>query len=170
MEVAAVLHVARMDPDLPVAVPVPADDGRLVVPLPGPTGEPHLVRLLPFMPGAHVDAADLDLGAVTEIGRTTARLGRALRGFFHPAAGRVILWDIKHLDDLRPHLDAVTDQARRAMVERPWGAFDARVAPALPGLRAGSSTTTRPWTTCSSSDQVRIVDFGDMAHTALVWI
>jgi 4-aminobutyrate aminotransferase-like enzyme/Ser/Thr protein kinase RdoA (MazF antagonist) len=170
MEVAAVRHVARIDPDLPIAVPVPADDGRLVVPLPGPTGEPHLVRLLPFMPGAHVDAADLDLAAITEIGRTTARLGRALRGFFHPAAGRVILWDIKHLDDLRPHLDAVTDPARRAVVERALERFDARVAPALPGLRAQviHNDATLDNLLLDSGRVSGIVDFGDMAHTALV--
>jgi 4-aminobutyrate aminotransferase-like enzyme/Ser/Thr protein kinase RdoA (MazF antagonist) len=170
MEVAAVRHIARMDPDLPVAVPVPADDGRLVVPLPGPTGQPHLVRLLPFMPGAHADATDLDLAAITEIGRTTARLGRALRGFFHPAAGRVILWDIKHLDDLRPHLDAVTDPPRRAMVERALERFDTRVAPALPGLRAQviHNDATLDNLLLDSGRVSGIVDFGDMAHTALV--
>ncbi len=170
MEVEAVRHVARMDPDLPVAVPVPTDDGRLVVPLPGPTGGQHLVRLLPFMPGAHVDAADLDLDAITEIGRTTARLGRALRGFFHPAAGRVILWDIKHLDELRPHLGAVADPARRAMVERALERFDARVAPALPGLRAQviHNDATLDNLLLDGGRVSGIVDFGDMAHTALV--
>ncbi len=170
MEVEAVRHVARMDPDLPVAVPVPADDGRLVVPIPGPTGEPHLVRLLPFMPGAHVDAADLDLDAITEIGRTTARLGRALRGFFHPAAGRVILWDIKHLNELRPHLDAVADPERRATVERALERFDTRVAPALPGLRAQviHNDATLDNLLLDGGHVSGIVDFGDMAHTALV--
>ena len=170
MEVEAVRHVARMDPELPVAVPVPTDDGRFVVSLPGPKDGRYLVRLLPFMPGAHVDAADLDLGAIIGIGRTTARLGRALRGFFHPAAGRMILWDIKHLDELRPHLDAVADPGRRAMVERALERFDRRVAPALPGLRAQviHNDATLDNLLLDGGHVSGIVDFGDMAHTALV--
>ena len=46
---------------------------------------------------------------VAAIGEVTARMGRALRGFFHPAAGRAIEWDQKHLPVLARHADLVTD-------------------------------------------------------------
>jgi Ser/Thr protein kinase RdoA (MazF antagonist) len=116
MEVQAVRHVAAMDPGLPLPVPRLAESGEAVVQVPGHAGGQHHVRLIPFMPGRHVEPSDLSPAALAEIGRVTARVGRALRGFFHPAAGRVILWDLKHLDHLRPHLDAVADPARSAQV------------------------------------------------------
>ena len=171
MEVEAVRHVARMDPELPVAVPIPTDDGPLVVSLPGPTGgRCTWSGSCPSCPARTWTRPTWISTRSPEIGRTTARLGRALRGFFHPAAGRVILWDIKHLDELRPHLDAVADPARRAMVERALERFDRRVAPALPGLRAQviHNDATLDNLLLDGGRVSGIVDFGDMAHTALV--
>jgi 4-aminobutyrate aminotransferase-like enzyme/Ser/Thr protein kinase RdoA (MazF antagonist) len=170
MEVEAVRHVARMDPELPVAVPRAAESGATVVTVPGRSGEEHRVRLLPFLPGRHVEPSSLSPAALSEIGEVTARLGRALRGFFHPAAGRVILWDLKHLDLLRPHLGAIPDADRRAMVERALERYDQLVAPALPSLRAQviHNDLTLDNLLLDGDRVAGILDFGDMAHTATV--
>ena len=169
MEVQAVRHVARMDPTLPVAVPRLAESGEAVVRVPGRAGGEHLVRLIPFLPGRHVEPSSLGPEALAEIGRVTARLGHALRGFFHRAAGRVILWDLKHLDLLRPHLDAVTDPARRALVDAALERYDRRVAPALPTLRSQviHNDLTLDNLLLDGGQVSGIVDFGDMAHTAM---
>ena len=169
MEVEAVRHVARMDPTLPVAVPRLAENGVAAVRVPGRDGSAHQVRLIPFLPGRHVEPSSLSPAALREVGRVTARVGRALRGFFHPAAGRTILWDLKHLDALRPHLDAVTDPARRAMVERALERYDRFVAPALPTLRAQviHNDLTLDNLLLDGDRVTGILDFGDMAHTAL---
>ncbi len=169
MEVEAVRHVVRMDPTLPVPVPRLAETGKAVVQVPGRAGGVHQVRLIPFLPGRHVEPSSLSPTALEEIGRVTARLGRALRGFFHPAAGRMILWDLKHLDELRPHLAAVTDPGRRALVERALERYDRRVAPALPTLRSQviHNDLTLDNLLMDGDRVAAILDFGDMAHTAL---
>ncbi len=170
MEVEAVRHVARMDPSLPVAVPRLAENGEAVVQVPGRSGGQHQVRLIPFLSGGHVEPSSLTSAALAEIGRTTASLARAMRGFFHPAAGRTILWDLKHLDTLRPHLSAVADPDRRALVERALKRFDRHVAPALPTLRSQviHNDLTLDNLLMNGDRVAGILDFGDMAHTALV--
>jgi 4-aminobutyrate aminotransferase-like enzyme/Ser/Thr protein kinase RdoA (MazF antagonist) len=169
MEVEAVRHVARTDPSLPVAVPRLAESGLAAVEVPGRAGGAHQVRLIPFLPGRHVEPSSLSPAALAEVGRVTARMGRALRGFFHPAAGRTILWDLKHLDALRPHLDAVTDPARRAMLERALERYDRFVAPALPTMRAQviHNDLTLDNLLLDGDQVTGILDFGDMAHTAM---
>ena len=170
MEVRAAQHVATIDPGLPLAVPLASTRGAYFVEGHDPAGVAHQVRLLPLLPGEHVDAADLDAETLVHVGRVTARLGRALRGFFHPAAGRVILWDLKHLDELRPNLARVTDDDHRARVERALDRYDRFVSPALPRLRAQviHNDLTLDNLLFENGRVSGIVDFGDMAHTALI--
>src|SRR5262245_54045294 len=59
MEVAAVEHVARLDPGLPVPRARPTLEGDLVGSLPDGAAT-HLVRLLPFLPGRGVAPGELD--------------------------------------------------------------------------------------------------------------
>ena len=170
MEVAAVEHVARMDPALPVPRARPTTGGDLVGSLADGTST-HLVRLLPFLPGETTAPAELDGTAVRGIGQVTARLGIALRGFFHPAAGRAIEWDQKHLPDLLPHADLVEDPDRRRQLDRVLGRFMERALPALPALRAQvihNDITLDNLLLDEAGTVSGIIDFGDMAHTALV--
>ena len=82
----AILHVARVDPELPVARAGPAVEA-----------DGHLVRLFERMPGEH-RGPELADDAVFDYAATHARLNLALRSFFHPAAGRYLLWDLKNAD------------------------------------------------------------------------
>ncbi len=72
MEVEAVRHVARMDPTLPVAVPRLAENGLAAVQVPGRTGGAHQVRLIPFLPGRHVEPSSLSPAALAR-GRSRHR-------------------------------------------------------------------------------------------------
>src|SRR6186713_813718 len=58
MEVAAVEHVARLDPALPVPRAHPTVKGDLVASLPDGAAM-HLVRLLPFLPGRTLAPGEL---------------------------------------------------------------------------------------------------------------
>ncbi len=101
----------------------------------------------------------------------TARPGRALLGFFHPAADYEILWDITRLPTLRPLLTHVSDGPRKAQVEWVLDRFEARVAPALPGLRVQVTHGDMGLDNVLLGDDLRvsgIVDFGDMTHAPLV--
>ena len=109
--------------------------------------------------------------AIWSYGQITARLGRALRGFFHPAADYEIQWDVTHLPKLRPLLTHLSDAPRRAQVERVLDRFQALVAPVLPGLRAQVIHGDLSLDNVLLGDDLRvsgIVDFGDMTHAPLV--
>jgi len=170
MEVAAVEHVARMDPDLPVPRARPTVDGDPIGNLSDGSAE-HLVRLLPFLPGRTPAPGELDAAAVRGIGQACARLGVALRGFFHPAAGRAIEWDQKHLPDLARHAALVEGPDRRRQLDRVLERFMERALPALPALRAQvihNDITLDNLLLDDGGAVSGIIDFGDMTHTALL--
>ncbi len=169
MEVEAVEHIARIDPDLPVPRARVTLDGERVGRV--TDGATHLVRLLPFLPGSTAAPGELDDQAVRGIGDVTGRLGLALRGFFHAAAGRAIEWDQKHLPDLARHAALIDDPDRRRHLQRVIDRFMERVVPALPALRAQvihNDVTLDNLLLDDRGGVSGIIDFGDMAHTALV--
>jgi 4-aminobutyrate aminotransferase-like enzyme/Ser/Thr protein kinase RdoA (MazF antagonist) len=170
MEVAAIDHVARIDPGLPVPQARRMPDGRTIAEVTVADAR-HLVRMIPFLPGHHAQPSELDERTIRRIGVVVARLARAMRGFFHPAAGRVIEWDQKHLLGLAEHAVLVTDPSRRALVDRVLERFRQRVAPVLPSLRAQvihNDMTLDNMLLDAAGNVTGIIDFGDMAHTATV--
>ena len=175
MENQAVLHVARTDPGLPVPRLVSTRDGDVTT-WTSSVGDDgverrHLVRMITFLKGHQVEAPAFPDPALEAFGRTVARLGRAMRGFFHPAARRVLLWDVRHALQLRPLLVDIEDPERRALVARTLDRFEERVAPAFDRLRAQviHGDVTLDNVVVDDAYQVNgLLDFGDMSHTALV--
>jgi 4-aminobutyrate aminotransferase-like enzyme len=167
MEAAAALHVAAVDPGLRVAVPRAAVAGGLRA----RWGE-HWVRLYDVLPGhSRIDATALSDPALRAWGETTARLGVALRAFTHPCAVRVMPWDIQHALDARAMLGPIRDASARAAVERTLDAFEARVSPVWPRLRAQVVHTDLTVDNTLTDDHgliTGVIDFGDMSHSALV--
>ncbi len=175
MEITAALHVRRTDPGLPVATPLAilADPALHVgSAVDEDTGTAHMVRMYEFLPGqGSTDGAALDHDALWAYGATLARLGRALRGYFHPAADRVLLWTAEHCLKLRPMLDAIDDVDRRTIVTRVFDRFEDHVEPRWPSLRAQVVHGDLTLDNALLDDEGRItgiVDFGDMSHTALL--
>lgn len=175
MEVGAALHARRADPSLPIAEPFPtAADPTVFVgsAVDDQNGARHMVRMYEHLPGrGSRDGLDLDHEAIWVYGETLARLGRALRGYFHPAADRVLLWNVEHCLSLRPMTEAIDDPARRAIVGRVFDRFEEQVAPRWPGLRAQVVHGDLTLDNALLDDDGRItgiVDFGDMSHTALL--
>jgi len=171
MQTAALGHIEQVDPGLPVMRVLPAAAGEPWVEVPGPDGRTYLARLFTFLPGQMIANTALSTAALRGHGQVTARLGRALRGFFHPAADYEILWDITRLPALRPLLAHISDGARRVQAERVADRFEERVAPALPGLRAQVIHGDLGLSNVLYGDDLRvsgIVDFGDMTHAPLV--
>jgi|SRR5579884_733802 len=169
LETEAVLHVRRVDPELPVAQPLAGERGYVQTVV-GPDG-PHLVRLFERLRGDGALGADLDDGALRDYAATHARLTLALRGFFHPAAGRRLLWDPAHTSSLRPLLGSIDDPVRRRLVENVIDRFDERVAPEWPLLRAQVVHGDLNLDNVLLDERRRIagiVDFGDCSHSAVV--
>jgi 4-aminobutyrate aminotransferase-like enzyme/Ser/Thr protein kinase RdoA (MazF antagonist) len=156
-EAAAIEHALRADPGLPIARP-----------LRSATHRGHVVRLFERMPGRH-GGPGLSDPAVRAYGQTHARLARALRGFFHPAAGRELLWDLKHAAKLREHLEHLGD--KRRLVEPVLDRYEEHVAlrwPELPAQVVHGDMNLGNVLLDDEGYVSGIVDFGDSCHTAVV--
>jgi 4-aminobutyrate aminotransferase-like enzyme/Ser/Thr protein kinase RdoA (MazF antagonist) len=167
LEGEALLHVRRVDPELPVPEPRLSLGDEYWPTWDGEDG-PHFVRLFERLHGRHC-GPDLDDRSLYAYGQTHARLNLALRSYFHPAAGRKLLWDVAHAPDLREHVDAIPDPARRRLVETVLDRFDERVAPHWPLLRAQIVHGDLNLDNVLFDDDGRIsgiTDFGDIAFTA----
>ena len=159
LEDAAIAHVAAVDPGLPVARPLAQRA----------TFDGHHVRLFEQMRG-HKGGPELDDAAVRDLGAVHARLCLALRSFFHPAAGRELLWSMQATPRLRPLLEEIAEPERRALVARAVDRFEERVLPEWPRLRAqvvhGDFNLDN--LLLGGDDRVAgILDFGDCCHSAL---
>ena len=171
LQTAALRHIEQVDPGLPVMRALPTATGVPWVEVPGPDGRTYPARLFTFLPGKVTPNTALTTEAIWSFGQTTARLGRALRGFFHPSADYGILWDITRAPELRPLLAHLGDGARKAQVTRVLDRFEAKVAPLLPGLRSQVIHNDMSLYNVLLDDDLQvsgIVDFGDMTHAALV--
>jgi 4-aminobutyrate aminotransferase-like enzyme/Ser/Thr protein kinase RdoA (MazF antagonist) len=169
LECKALLHIERVDPELPVARQRLSLSGEYRPTWGGDDG-PHFVRLFERLHGRH-GGLELDDRALYAYGRTHARLNLALRGFFHPAAGRKLLWNVECAPALREHLDAIPDGSARRLVEHVLDRFDERVAPRWPLLRAQVCHGDFYLGNVLLDDEDRIsgiTDFGDIAYTAQV--
>ena len=158
LETQAILHIARVDPELPVAKPLGATEKV----------RGHYLRLFERLHGRD-GGPELGDVAVFAYAATHARLTLALRGFFHPAAGRHLLWDLKNAAGLRPLLGSVADEERRRLLERVLDRYERRVLPRWPGLRAQVVHGDFNLDNVLFDDRDRvagIVDFGDVSHTA----
>ncbi len=180
MEALAAQRVALIDPGIPVALPwrvpgtagSPDDPATFRAPTESRDGGVHHVRMYDRLPGrSWVRGADLSDEAIRDWGTMAARVGRALRGFWHPSAQRVMLWDAQHALRLRPMLEAVRDPELRDLVARALDRYERVVSPVWPSLRAQVIHTDL----CGSNVLVDadgritgIIDFGDASWSALV--
>jgi Ser/Thr protein kinase RdoA (MazF antagonist) len=171
MQVAALRHIATTDPSLPVPRIVRALDGRDLLrhPMAGHDRTVWMQHALPGVPFAHVPSTPVTRRA---LGRMAGRTARALRGFFHPAAGRVIGWDIKGAAGLRPLLETIAEPERRAIPLAALDGFEREAAPRLPALRAQIvHNDFNPHNLLVDPEDHGVIsavfDFGDMVHTAL---
>src|SRR3954452_9860327 len=159
LEEAAIAHIAAVDPDLPVARPLASRA----------TFDGHQVRLLERRYG-HKAGPELDDAAVREIAAVHARLCVALRSFFHPAAGRELLWNLRAAPRLRPLFDEIADPASRALVARMLDRYEERVLPQWERLRGQVVHGDFNLDNLLVDERGRVTgifDFGDCCHTGL---
>jgi 4-aminobutyrate aminotransferase-like enzyme/Ser/Thr protein kinase RdoA (MazF antagonist) len=167
LETEGILHIKRVDPELPVAEPQLSLSDEYWPSWDGPDG-PHFVRLFERLHGRH-GGPELDERALFAYGQTHARLNLALRSYFHAAAGRKLLWDVRNAADLREHAEALPDASRRRLVEDVLDRFEERVAPRWPLLRAQVCHGDLNLDNVLLDNEGRIsgiTDFGDINFTA----
>ncbi len=173
LQTAALLHIERVDPGMPVPRVLRTKSGEVTTWVEGPDGSRHIVRALTYLPGKPLGDVPLTPGLLKNLGAAVARLGLALRGFHHPAARHELLWDLQQIPALRPHAADITDPAARARVEGVLDQSITDVLPAMARLRGqvvhhdanGDNVLVDPE---APEQVVGIIDFGDMIHSALV--
>lgn len=168
LQTAALLHLERHAPDLPVPRVIHSLDGRPEVDL--PLG---LVRLLSYLDGRMMHTAPRTPPLRRAMAAMAARLTLGLQGFTHPAATHVLQWDIQHSAKLRPLLPDIDDPHLRALAAGYLNHFDQSVAPRLPECRwQVVHNDLNPHNVVVDADDPSrlrgILDFGDMVHTPLI--
>ncbi len=149
--------------------------GAGVVSVAGPDSSPRLARMLTYLPGRTLASArphSPDL--LRNVGRFLGELGRALKGFAHPAAVRRDLdWNPERAREvIGRHLPEIPDAGRRELVER----FDGFAAQRLALLgatlrRSVIHNDANDWNvlvgdpTPGDRPVAGLLDFGDMLET-----
>jgi hydroxylysine kinase len=168
---AALTHLARTDPALPVPRVVAARGGSTIV-VHEHGGQRYLLRVLTYLPGEPALGSTLSRAQRVEIGMLAARLDRALADFDHPGANRVFIWDLVHFASLREKVAFLDTDQRKALAGRVLDRFAETVAPLLPALPRQvihndlnqNNLLLRPLEGAVSG----IIDFGDMIRTIRV--
>jgi 4-aminobutyrate aminotransferase-like enzyme/aminoglycoside phosphotransferase (APT) family kinase protein len=170
----ALRHIATQDPPLPVPRIVASRDGRYFFETPAGDGQPHIVCLLTFLDGALLDDMSSRISSATRrnLARTVARVDKALRGYFHPAAAQVHPWNLGSFDRLRHLVDLFGADEDRALLHDVFEDYSQRVLPRLRTLRHQViHQDAHPGNVLADPDDpatiTGIIDFGDLLFGTL---
>jgi Ser/Thr protein kinase RdoA (MazF antagonist) len=172
-QVSALIHIAAVDPDLPVPRACHALGGQAHLRLPFGENSVRSVRLISYLPGVPLHTVERTASQRGQLATLLARLGLALRGFFHPAAGHDLAWDMKNTSRVRVLLPHIADAGRRAVAEHFLDNFEVNAKPLLPRLRAqvihNDLNLHNVLVDPDNLDRIAgILDFGDMVFSSLV--
>lgn len=133
-ENAVLEHISAVAPNIPVPRVVASTAGENVV-IHNSKGVDYLVRCLTWLHGKCLSDVKPTADLRKQLGAELATLGRALRGLFHPAARRPLLWDMQNLAELTPWIADMEDSRTRALCETFVARFSKNTLPKLAALR-----------------------------------
>ena len=172
-QIAALEHIARAEPGLPVP-----RVGRTLAG--GTRGEAALagggrafVRMLTYLDGVQIRETPRTAAQRRAMGATLASLDLALRDFAHPGAAHDLLWNVSAAHRLSAKIAGIGDPARRALAGAFMQRFIEHVLPRLAQVRAQVIHNDFHLynVLVAPGDHERIagvIDFGDMLHAPLV--
>jgi Ser/Thr protein kinase RdoA (MazF antagonist) len=122
MQTRALLHIAQVDPGLPVPRLVCSAEGEVAVMAPWSSAGSVTVRLLTYLEGKTLSAAPRTLTQTQRLGALLARLGVALKGFQHVALPRLkaptlLIWGSKDPIMEEPMRKSLTNALPNAQVK-----------------------------------------------------
>lgn len=172
-QTAALSHLERTAPGLPVPRVRPARDGAGEVVATLPDGRRSVVRVLAWLGGQPLVHAPRSPRQRENLAHCLAGLGRAFQGFSHPGQDHYLQWDISHLDRLAPLIPAIEDERARAATAAVLADFTATARPALPTLRRqviyNDLNFHNVLVDPADPDRIAgIIDFGDIIAAPLI--
>ena len=171
LQVRALRHIAAADPELPVPRVFDTLDGQALPLIAAGPGAGRIVRMYSFLDGTVLDTTATLPAELPEIGTTLGRLRLALAGFDHPAADRVLAWDIRQLPRLAGLLTGIEDPAHHRLLEAALARY-MTYAPRVEALRRQvlHNDFSRSNLVVDRTAPPRlsgIIDFGDVVKTAV---
>ncbi len=167
-QTAALLHLERTAPDLPVPRIVSGLRNELYIRRDGG----GFLRMLTYLEGRGATSVPKSQAIRKSAARIGASLDRALGSFSHRFSAQKLIWDIQHAADLRPILDSIPSASLRRSVETVLDNFEGRVVPVLRGLRhqfVHADLNPNNLICNEDGDEIiGVIDFGDMVYTPLV--
>ena len=179
-------HLAKIDPTLPTPRVIRSKDGQDSIHLAAVSkdsgkkdGNKYIFYVLSFLEGELAHNIPMTQPIASDIGKMLARLGVAMRGFFHPATGdRGLLWDMRIVRQYIPFLaelpaikiggKTLADVAKKQIEE-----FSTRTLSRLDSLRAqvihGDIHEHNLIMDKTSHAITGLIDFGDVIHAPLVF-
>jgi 4-aminobutyrate aminotransferase-like enzyme/Ser/Thr protein kinase RdoA (MazF antagonist) len=172
-QTAAVLHIGRVDPGIPVPQPIAANDGGHIVDASMVAGASASLRVFPFIDGSVVSAISGGTAQRRAIGMVAARLGRALSSFEGKADNDALLWNLERADRIRPLVARLADDPIHPVLTKVLDAFERRIMPELPRLRRqpihNDLNAHNILVDPKAPDQIKaIIDFGDLIDAPLI--
>ncbi|MDI9313479.1 MAG: aminotransferase class III-fold pyridoxal phosphate-dependent enzyme, partial [Hydrotalea sp.] len=179
-------HLAIIDPGLPVPRVIRTKDGQDSIHLKSlekdaekKSGNKYIFYVLSYLEGELAHNVPLTAPIAYDIGKMLARLGLAMRGFFHPATGgRDLLWDMRIVRQYIPFLAElpvikIGDTTLADLAKKQIEDFSTRVLPNLSSLRAqvihGDVHEHNLILHPTSHAITGVIDFGDVIHAPLIF-
>jgi Ser/Thr protein kinase RdoA (MazF antagonist) len=172
-QVAALEHMARAEPHLPVPRVVRTLEGHARRAVALGDGTHAMVRMLTYLDGIQIRETVRTPAQRRSMGKVLARLDRALQGFSHPGAKHDLLWNVSTAHRLAAKIDGIANSHRRALAKLFMARFTDHVLHRLDSLRSQVIHNDYHFynVLVAADDHERIVgiiDFGDMLHAPLV--
>jgi len=168
----ALMHLARVAPELPVPRLIPSLSGDLETRAVGSDGRTRRARMFTFLAGAPLSGFSPSAAQAGALGMLAAQLDAALASFRHPAAGHTFLWDIQHALRTRELLAHTRSAADRQLCEGTLDCFERRLARELGSFRTqvihNDLNPHNLLVDPANPDELAgIIDFGDMVSAPL---
>jgi Ser/Thr protein kinase RdoA (MazF antagonist) len=163
----AMHRVANSPCDCRVQEIVPSRTGEEIVWVRRAAGARHGVRVLKWVEGVVLaKSRDRSARLFESIGTSMARIDAALEHFTHPAAHRILQWDLRHAGLARAHVQLLS-RARRARIERAFGMWEEIDWGSLrQSVIHGDANDYN--VLIQGGRMAGLLDFGDMVHSATV--
>lgn len=168
-------HLALREPGLEVSRLCRTTSGKSIADISSGDGKPHFLRLLTYIPGkllANVRPHSDSL--LRSLGHVLATLNHALQGFDHPAAHRVLKWDLARGLWIREYMRHLVDPLRRKLVKRHVNHFELYTQPVLVKLPCSVIyNDANDYNVLVGRDPrdyrvIGVIDFGDIVYSNTV--